>query len=212
MLNAFSMPESMTSPGRRPLEQAPLLSQRVGNQVWLKREDLQPVFSFKCRGAFNKLVNLSHEAKSQGVWLLRLRAIMRRASRWVRKSSASRPPLSCRSLPPSIKVDAVRSRGATVILVGDTFDEAASKSTAAGRRQRILTFIHPFDDPDVIAGQGTVAMEITRQASGTFRLCFYLLRGRWAIGGYGGVPTLCLANHENISGWSLKMPRAQKRL
>ena len=84
---------------------------------------------------------------------------------------------------PSIKVDAVRSRGATVILVGDTFDEAASKSTAAGERQRILTFIHPFDDPDVIAGQGTVAMEITRQASAPFDYIFICCGGGGLLAG-----------------------------
>ena len=181
-----------------PLEQASLLSQRVGNQVWLKREDLQSVFSFKCRGAFNKLVNLSDEARAKGVVAAsagnHAQGVALGAQKLGIKATIVMPVTT-----PSIKVDAVRSRGAMVILVGDTFDEAAAKARQL-EEAKDLTFIHPFDDPDVIAGQGTVAMEITRQASGTFRLYFYLLRGRWVIGGYGGIPTVCLANHENYWG------------
>ena len=164
-----------------PLEQAPLLSQRMGNQVWLKREDLQPVFSFKCRGAFNKLVNLSHEEKAKGVIAAsagnHAQGVALGAQKLGIKATIVMPVTT-----PSIKVDAVRSRGATVILVGDTFDEAATKARELVKA-RNLTFIHPFDDPDVIAGQGTVAMEITRQAPAPFDYVFICCGGGGLLAG-----------------------------
>jgi threonine dehydratase len=144
-----------------PLTQAKLLSKRLGNQVWLKREDLQPVFSFKLRGAYNKLKHLSPEARARGV-------IAASAGNHAQGVSMGAARLGCDAtivMPrttPAIKVDAVRGWGAKAVLHGDSFDEAYARALALVQ-ERGLTFVHPFDDPDVIAGQGTIAMEILRQ-------------------------------------------------
>ena len=145
-----------------PLDAAPLLSSRLGNQVLLKREDLQPVFSFKCRGAYNKMSRLSAEARQAGV-------VAASAGNHAQGVALAAQTLGIKAkivMPvttPAIKVDAVRARGATVVLHGDSFDEAAVRAQALVKQDG-MTFIHPFDDPDVIAGQGTVAMELVRQA------------------------------------------------
>ena len=144
-----------------PLTHAKLLSKRLGNEVWLKREDLQPVFSFKLRGAYNKLRHLSPEVRARGV-------IAASAGNHAQGVSMGAARLGCDAtivMPrttPAIKVDAVRGWGAKAVLHGDSFDEAAAHAEALVE-ERGLTFIHPFDDPDVIAGQGTIAMEILRQ-------------------------------------------------
>lgn len=144
-----------------PLEPARLLSQRTDNQVLLKREDLQPVFSFKIRGAYNKLLQLTEEERACGV-------IAASAGNHAQGLALGAHHLGIKAVivmprtTPAIKVDAVRARGAKVILHGDNFDEAAAH-TQKLIEEKGYTYIHPFDDPDVIAGQGTVAMEILRQ-------------------------------------------------
>ena len=145
-----------------PLDVAPLLSSRLGNDVLLKREDLQPVFSFKCRGAYNKMSRLNAAAREAGVVAAsagnHAQGVALAAQKLGIKAKIVMPVTT-----PAIKVDAVRARGATVLLYGDSFDEAAVRAQALVKQEG-MTFIHPFDDPDVIAGQGTVAMELVRQA------------------------------------------------
>ena len=144
-----------------PVDKAYLMSRRLDNEVWLKREDLQPVFSFKLRGAYNKMQRLSQEQRDRGV-------VAASAGNHAQGLAMAAQHMGVRAtivMPrttPVIKVDAVRSRGAKVVLHGDTFEEAsacASKLVA----EKGMVFVHPFDDPDVIAGQGTVGMEIVRQ-------------------------------------------------
>ena len=145
-----------------PLEPAPLLSARIDNQAFLKREDLQPVFSFKCRGAYNKMVHLDEAARSAGVVAAsagnHAQGVALAASKLDIKAKIVMPVTT-----PAIKVDAVKALGARVILHGDSFDEAALRAQTLVEEEG-LTFIHPFDDPDVIAGQATVAVELVRQS------------------------------------------------
>jgi threonine dehydratase len=146
-----------------PLDPAPNLSRRLGNRVLLKREDLQPVFSFKLRGAYNKMVRLSATELDRGV-------IAASAGNHAQGVALAAQKLGCRAVivmpvtTPEVKVRSVAARGAEVVLHGDTYDEAQSRARQL-EAERGLTFIHPFDDPDVIAGQGTIAMEILRQVS-----------------------------------------------
>ena len=144
-----------------PLDAAPLLSRRTGHTVLLKREDLQPVHSFKLRGAYNRMARLSPAALRRGV-------IAASAGNHAQGVALAAKRLGCSAtivMPvttPRIKVDAVKSRGARVVLTGDSYDEAyAEARRIAGDQKR--TFVHPYDDPDVIAGQGTIGMEILRQ-------------------------------------------------
>jgi threonine dehydratase len=144
-----------------PLEAAPQLSARLNNRVLLKREDLQPVFSFKLRGAYNKMVNLPPEALKRGV-------IAASAGNHAQGVALAAQRLGCRAVivmpvtTPQVKVDAVRGRGAEVVLIGDSYSDAYAHALKLQQKHK-LTFVHPFDDPDVIAGQGTVGMEILRQ-------------------------------------------------
>ena len=146
-----------------PLEIASNLSVRVGNKIILKREDMQPVFSFKLRGAYNKISSLSNEKLKRGV-------ICASAGNHAQGVALSAKKLGCRAVivmptsTPGIKIDAVKSRGGEVVLHGDSFDEAYAHAVELEKSEK-LTFVHPFDDPEVIAGQGTVAMEILRQHS-----------------------------------------------
>lgn len=147
-----------------PLEQAKRISARLGNTVLLKREDLQPVFSFKLRGAYNKIAHLSEAVAQRGV----ICASAGNHAQGVALSAKRRGIRAVIVMPlatPSIKVNAVKALGGEVVLHGDDFDQAYEHATQLAREQS-LTFIHPFDDPDVIAGQGTVGMEILRQHSG----------------------------------------------
>ena len=134
-----------------PLDEAPNLSKRLGNRVLLKREDLQPVFSFKLRGAFNKMVGLSPEMLAKGV-------IAASAGNNAQGVALAAQKLGCTAVivmpvtTPEMKVQAVAARGAEVVLHGDTYDDACAEAQRL-ERERELTFIHPFDDPDVIAGQ-----------------------------------------------------------
>ena len=144
-----------------PVDRAELMSRRLGNRVWLKREDLQPVFSFKLRGAYNKMHHLSDEQRARGVVAAsagnHAQGLAMAASRMNVKATIVMPRTT-----PQIKVDAVRDRGARVVLRGDSYDEAAEHA-ASLVKEKGMTYVHPFDDPDVIAGQGTVGMEIVRQ-------------------------------------------------
>ena len=144
-----------------PIDEAPLLSQRLGSKVLLKREDLQPIFSFKLRGAFNKIAGLSEAKRSAGV-------IAASAGNHAQGVALSAQHLGVRAVivmprtTPPIKVAAVRARGARVILHGDTYDEAGSHARQLAREHG-WTPIPPYDDADVIAGQGTIAAEIHEQ-------------------------------------------------
>ncbi len=144
-----------------PLELAPGLSARLGNRVLLKREDLQPIKSFKLRGAYNKMAQLTREQLKRGV-------IAASAGNHAQGVALAAQKLECRALivmpvtTPEVKVDAVRERGAEVVLFGDSYSDAYEHALKLQRKHK-LTFVHPFDDPDVIAGQGTIAMEILRQ-------------------------------------------------
>jgi threonine dehydratase len=144
-----------------PLELAPRLSARISNKVLLKREDLQPVFSFKLRGAYNKMAQLTAEERARGV-------VTASAGNHAQGVALGAQRLGIRArivMPvttPSIKVDAVRSLGGEAILIGDSYDDAYTHAKKLELEEG-LTYVPPFDDPDVIAGQGTVAMEILRQ-------------------------------------------------
>ncbi len=146
-----------------PLELASNLSARVGNKIILKREDLQPVFSFKIRGAYNKIASLSAEKLKRGV-------ICASAGNHAQGVAMSAAKVGCRAVivmptsTPGIKVDAVRNRGGEVVLFGDSYDEAYAHALELEKTEK-LTFVHPFDDPEVIAGQGTIPLEILRQHS-----------------------------------------------
>jgi len=147
-----------------PLDPAPRLSARLGNRVHFKREDLQPVFSFKLRGAYNRIAHLSPDERARGV-------ITASAGNHAQGVACSAQKLGLRAVivmprtTPSIKVDAVRARGAEVVLVGDSYSDAQAHCDRLAVELG-LTFIHPFDDPLVIAGQGTVGDEIVRHRQG----------------------------------------------
>ena len=144
-----------------PLETAPALSKRLGNRLLLKREDLQPVFSFKLRGAYNKMAGLPRQRLARGV-------IAASAGNHAQGVALAAQRLGCRAVivmpvtTPRIKVDAVAARGAGVVLHGDSYSDAYGKAMQLKRRHG-LAFVHPYDDPEVIAGQGTIGMEILRQ-------------------------------------------------
>lgn len=141
-----------------PLEVQVNLSKRIKNNVLLKREDMQPVFSFKIRGAYNKMAHLPPEALAKGV-------IAASAGNHAQGVALSAQKLKCRAVivmpttTPQIKIDAVKSRGAEVVLFGDSYSDAYTYSLELEKKEG-LTFVHPYDDPDVIAGQGTIGMEI----------------------------------------------------
>ena len=168
-----------------PFEQAPLLSHRLENAVWLKREDLQPVFSFKLRGAYNKLVNLSPAQKEAGVIAAsagnHAQGVALSASRMGIQATIVMP----RTTPP-IKVNAVRRLGGNVVLAGDTYDEAAAHARQLAEDNG-YTFIHPYDDMDVIAGQGTIALEMLRQKGDGVDVVFIPVGGGGLIAGVAAV-------------------------
>jgi len=168
-----------------PLEVAPLLSKRLQNKVWLKREDLQPVFSFKLRGAYNRMVQLTDAQKKAGV----IAASAGNHAQGVALSAAKMGVEATIVMPvttPLIKVDSVRRLGGNVVLEGDSYDEASkfAKQLAAEKK---LTFIHPYDDIDVIAGQGTIALEMLRQHSKPFDVIFVCVGGGGLISGIASV-------------------------
>jgi threonine dehydratase len=168
-----------------PLEYAPTLSQRMDNRIYFKREDMQSVFSFKLRGAYNKMAHLSPEQLKRGV-------ICASAGNHAQGVALSASRLNCRALivmpttTPPVKINAVKARGnhVEVVLHGDSYTDAYNHALTLEREQN-LTFVHPFDDPDVIAGQGTIGMEILRQHAGPIHAIFIAIGGGGLISGIG---------------------------
>ncbi len=176
-----------------PLELAPQVSARISNTVLLKREDYQPVFSFKLRGAYNKMANLSAAELKRGV-------LAASAGNHAQGVAMSAKKLGCRAVivmpttTPQVKIDGVRNLGGEVVLVGESYSDSYQHALELQKSEG-LTFVHPFDDPDVIAGQGTVAMEILQQHPGPIEAVFV------AIGGGGlaaGVATYIKALRPEI--------------
>jgi threonine dehydratase len=163
------------------LEPARNLSRRLHNKVLLKREDQQPVFSFKLRGAYNKMAHLTPEQLKRGV-------ICASAGNHAQGVAMSAHRLGARAVivmpvtTPQVKVDAVKALGGEVVLHGDSYSDAYGHAVEL-ERQHGLTFVHPFDDPDVIAGQGTIAMEILRQHQGPLDAVFVAIGGGGLISG-----------------------------
>lgn len=164
-----------------PLEVAPNLSARLNNQLYLKREDLQSVFSFKLRGAYNKMTQLPLDLLQKGV-------IAASAGNHAQGVALAARELGTRAIivmpvtTPQVKVNAVRARGGLVVLHGTSFDEAYQHAREL-EISKNLTFIHPFDDPDVIAGQGTIGMEILRQYQKPIHAIFVAIGGGGLIAG-----------------------------
>jgi threonine dehydratase len=166
-----------------PLDHAPRLSRRLGNQVFFKREDLQPVFSFKLRGAHNKIAQLAPEAMEKGV----VCSSAGNHAQGVALAASKRGLRAVIVMPcstPSIKIDAVKAFGGEAILHGEAFDDAYTHALELAEREG-LAFIHPFADPDVIAGQGTIALELARQWSRPPKAVFVPVGGGGLIGGIG---------------------------
>ncbi len=158
-----------------PIDEAHFLSQRLDNRVLLKREDLQPVFSFKIRGAYNKLAQLTTAEKERGV----IAASAGNHAQGVALASREMGIKATIVMPvttPEIKVKSVRAYGASVVLHGDTFDQALAHSFELVKKHS-YTFIHPYDDIDTIAGQGTIGMEILRQHTGELDAVFIPVGG-----------------------------------
>jgi threonine dehydratase len=164
-----------------PLELAKNLSSRFHNRIWLKREDLQPIFSFKLRGAYNKIASLPEEALRAGV-ICSSAGNHAQGVALAAKRRGVRAVIVMPVTTPSIKVDAVRSLGGEVLLHGDTYDDAFARAREL-QDELGLTFIHPFDDPDVIAGQATIGVEIMKQASGRPEAIFVPIGGGGLIAG-----------------------------
>ena len=163
------------------LDPARDLSRRLGNTVLLKREDQQPVFSFKLRGAYNKMVQLPPQTLAAGV-------ICASAGNHAQGVALAAKRLGCRAVvvmpvtTPKLKIDAVQALGGELVLHGDSFTDAYEHAMQL-QAQQGLCFVHPFDDPDVIAGQGTVAMEILRQHQGPIDAVFVAIGGGGLISG-----------------------------
>lgn len=164
-----------------PLEFAGNLSARLGNHILMKREDLQPVFSFKLRGAYNKLANLPQEALDAGVICSSAGNHAQGVALAANKKN-SRAVIVMPITTPTIKVDAVRALGGEVILHGDTYDDAYARARELEKEQG-LTFIHPFNDPAVIAGQGTIGRELLDQLEEEVAAVFVPIGGGGLIAG-----------------------------
>ena len=164
-----------------PLEYAPTLSERMGNRIYLKREDIQSVFSFKLRGAYNKMANLTPAQLKRGV-------ICASAGNHAQGVALGASRLGCRAVivmpttTPPVKIEAVKARGGEVVLFGDSYTDAYNHALTLEKKEK-LTFVHPFDDPDVIAGQGTIGMEILRQHPGKIDAVFAAIGGGGLISG-----------------------------
>lgn len=164
-----------------PLEPAPGLSTRLGHRLLLKREDMQTVFSFKLRGAYNKMVRLSEEERARGV-------IAASAGNHAQGVALAAQHLGCRAVivmpvtTPAVKIEAVRARQAQVVLAGDSYSDAYSHALSLQHKHG-FSFVHPFDDPDVIAGQGTIGMEILRQHPDPIEAIFVAIGGGGLIAG-----------------------------
>ncbi|WP_299182069.1 threonine ammonia-lyase, biosynthetic [uncultured Neptuniibacter sp.] len=164
-----------------PLDEAKGLSERLNNRILLKREDEQPVFSFKLRGAYNKLSQLTAEEKACGVVAAsagnHAQGLAMSAKKLGVKATIVMPKTT-----PDVKVNNVKRLGGKVVLHGDAYDDAASFAKKLVE-EKGMTYVHPFDDPDVIAGQGTVAMEILRQESGPIEAIFVPVGGGGLVAG-----------------------------
>ena len=164
-----------------PLEFQPNLSARIGNRVLLKREDMQPVFSFKLRGAYNKMASLPADMLEHGV-------IAASAGNHAQGVALAAQKLNCRAVivmpttTPLIKINAVKARGAEVVLFGDSYSDAYVKALELEETEK-LTFVHPYDDPDIIAGQGTIAMEILQQHPEPIEAIFCCVGGGGLLAG-----------------------------
>jgi threonine dehydratase len=167
-----------------PLDEARDLSERLGHHVFFKREDKQPVFSFKLRGAYNKMAKLPPKALAKGV-------ICASAGNHAQGVAMGARRLGCQAIivmpvtTPQVKIDAVARFGGDnvqIVLHGESYSDAALHAKALEQKKG-LTFVHPFDDPDVIAGQGTVAMEILRQHAGPIDAVFVAIGGGGLISG-----------------------------
>jgi len=166
---------------KTPLDFARNLSQRLGNDVWLKREDLQPVFSFKLRGAYNKIASLDDAVCSNGI----ITASAGNHAQGVALAAQHRKLKALIVMPrttPGIKVRAVQALGGKTLLHGDTYDEAYAHALQLAD-ERGMVFIHPYDDPEVIAGQGTVAMELMQQHRDELHAVFVPVGGGGLIAG-----------------------------
>jgi len=173
-----------------PLDEAPILSRMLNNRVLLKREDLQPVFSFKIRGAHNKIAHLTAEERAKGV-------ITASAGNHAQGVAYSARQMGARAVivmpvtTPRIKIAAVESFGAEVVLHGDSYSEAADHCSVLVEKTGMV-FVHPFDDELVIAGQGTIADELLRQSSGRIDAVFVPVGGGGLIAGMAAyLKTLC---------------------
>ena len=164
-----------------PLELQPNLSKRIHNTVLLKREDMQPVFSFKLRGAYNKMAHLPADVLAKGV-------IAASAGNHAQGVALSAQELGCRAVivmpttTPQIKINAVKSRGAEVVLFGDSYSDAYTRALELEKTEG-LTFVHPYDDPDVIAGQGTIGMEILNEHPEPIEAIFCCVGGGGLLAG-----------------------------
>ena len=164
-----------------PLEYAPTLSQRMDNKIYLKREDVQSVFSFKLRGAYNKMAQLTSAQLKRGV-------ICASAGNHAQGVALAAAKLGCRAVivmpttTPPVKINAVKARGGEAVLFGESYTDAYNHALTLEKKQK-LTFVHPFDDPDVIAGQGTIGMEILRQHPGPIHAIFAAIGGGGLISG-----------------------------
>jgi threonine dehydratase len=198
------------------LEPARQLSRRLGNTVLLKREDQQPVFSFKLRGAYNKMAHLSPDALAAGV-------ICASAGNHAQGVALAAKRLGCHAVvvmpvtTPRVKIDAVQALGGEVLLFGDSYSDAYAHALEL-QSQRGLTFVHPFDDPDVIAGQGTVAMEILRQHQGPIDAVFVAIGGGGLVSGVAAYikavrpEIMVIGVQTNDSDAMLRSVRAGKRV
>ena len=187
-----------------PLEKAKNLSKKFENNIWFKREDLQPVFSFKLRGAFNRMSQLSKEELDKGV-------IASSAGNHAQGVALSASFLKCRAVivmpltTPVMKVRAVESHKAEVILFGETYDECYEKALDISKKKN-LTFIHPFDDPEVIAGQGTIGLEIIRQSQTPPDAIYIAVGGGGLIAGVSAYVKAIWPDTKTVSYTHLTLP------
>ena len=197
-----------------PLELAPALSKRLGNRLLLKREDLQAVFSFKLRGAYNKMAALPKKRLAKGV-------IAASAGNHAQGVALAAQRLGCRAVivmpvtTPRIKVEAVAARGAEVVLQGDSYDDAYRHALGLKRR-RGLAFVHPYDDPEVIAGQGTIGVEILRQHPGALDAIFVPVGGGGLISGIAAYvkqvrPSIRIVGVEPVDAAAMQRSLKKKR-
>ena len=197
-----------------PLELAPALSKRLGNRLLLKREDLQAVFSFKLRGAYNKMAALPKKRLAKGV-------IAASAGNHAQGVALAAQRLGCRAVivmpvtTPRIKVEAVAARGAEVVLHGDSYAEAYSRALRLKRR-RGLAFVHPYDDPEVIAGQGTIGVEILRQHPGPLEAIFVPVGGGGLISGIAAYvkqvrPSIKIIGVEPVDAAAMQLSLKKKK-